>query len=146
MEERKAKSVIDTTHDDPSPYNMSSLVVLYQPGLTERCLLAGDASRASLTQMLKDYPELKRGVAKFKVPHHGSRHNLTTEIIDALKPKKSYISAAGTKKHPNNSVVYWLSKYGNVYSTHACSSYIHSHVGMDGRSGDTALEPLKKKQ
>lgn len=146
VEENKAKSVIDTTNDDPSPYNMSSLVILYQPGQTERCLLSGDASRASLTQMLKDYPDLKKGVAKLKVPHHGSRHNLTTEIIDALKPRKSYISAAGTKKHPNNSVVYWLSKYGDVYSTHACSGYIHSHVGMDGRPGDTILDPLKKKQ
>lgn len=146
VDEKSAKSVIDTTHDDPSPYNKSSLVVLYEPGTTERCLIAGDASRASLVQMLREYPNLKGAIAKFKVPHHGSRHNLTTSIIDDLKPRRSYISASGTKKHPNNSVVYWLSKYGSVYSTHTCNGYIHSHIGIDGRLGDKELEPLKKKQ
>lgn len=146
VEEKDAKSIIDTTHDDPSPYNKSSLVVLYEPNASNRCLVAGDASRASLVQMLKDYTELKNGVYKFKVPHHGSRHNLTTEIIDNLKPTTSYISAAGTRKHPNNSVVYWLSKYGSVYSTHTCTSYIHSYIGMKGRSGDVSIDPLKKKQ
>lgn len=146
VSDEDAKSVIDKENDDPSPYNASSLVLLYQPDEKIRVLVAGDANRASLTQMLKDYPELKKGVTKFKVPHHGSKHNLTTSIIDELKPGRSYISASGNKKHPNSSIVYWLSKYSDVYSTHKCSGYIHSHIGMDGREGDKSATPLKKKQ
>ena len=146
VSDEDAKSVIDKEGDDPSPFNASSLVVLYQPDETTKILIAGDANRASLTQMLKDYPELMEGVSKFKVPHHGSKHNLTTVIMDNIKPKQSYISAAGNEKHPNTSIVYWLSKYGDVYSTHKCSGYIRCHPGAPTREGDKSLDPLKKKQ
>lgn len=146
VDDDEAKSDIDKETDDESPYNSSSLVVLYQPDENTRVLVAGDANRASLTQMLEDYPELKKGVKKFKVPHHGSKHNLTTALIDDLKPERSYISAAGNKKHPNSSVVYWLSKYGDVYSTHISNGYIHSHVGLPSRDGEKTINPLKAKQ
>ncbi len=146
VDEKEVKSVIDKENDDESPYNASSLVVLYEPDEGHRVLLAGDANRASLTQMLKDYPELNHGVAKFKVPHHGSIHNLSTPLLNSLQPKRSYISASGNDKHPSNSIVYWLSKYGDVYSTHTCNGYIHSHPGLDGRKGDKSLNPIRQKQ
>lgn len=146
VNDEDAKSVIDKENDDPSPYNASSLVVSYQPDEKTTILIAGDANRASLTQMLKDYPNLKKGVTLFKAPHHGSKHNLTTVLIDDIKPRKTYISAAGNDKHPNNSIVYWLSKYGDVYSTHKCNGYIRFHPGVPSREGDKSLGPLKNKQ
>lgn len=146
VDDDKVDSVIDTEEDDGSPYNASSLVVLYEPEEGHRVLIAGDSNRASLTQMLKDYPDLKKGVNRLKVPHHGSIHNLSTPIMKALKPRRSYISAIGNKKHPNNSIVYYLSNYGDVFSTHACNGYIHSHPGLSGRKGDKSLDPLKRKR
>ena len=69
-----------------------------------------------------------------------------TSIIEDLSPKKCYISAAGNKKHPSGRLVYWLAKYGDVYSTHTCSSYIHCRSSlMPPREGSVSLLPLKKK-
>ena len=136
MTEADARSVIDTEPDDTSATNMSSLILLFNPG--RKFLLTGDASRASLNAVLDENPyELIGSV--LKVPHHGSKHNLNTEIIDRLQPQQSAICCAGTKKHPNSSVVYWLSKYGNVYSTHKNSFYYHSGPSI------SAATPLKEK-
>lgn len=114
MTEADAKSVIDTEPDDTSATNMSSLILLFNPGC--KFLLTGDTSRASLNAVLDENPNDLKGCV-LKVPHHGSKHNLNTELIDRLQPYQSAICAKGSKKHPNNSVVYWLSKYGNVYLT-----------------------------
>ena len=93
--------------------------------------------------MLNKYKRL-RNVDFLKVPHHGSRRNLNTSIIEALSPKKCYISAAGNKKHPSGRLVYWLAKYGNVYSTHICNSYMHCQSGtIPNRNGSVNLMPLK---
>lgn len=79
-------------------------------------MLAGDACSATLKDAVEDYPQNIPGSA-LKVPHHGSKHNLTTEVINMLKPSSAVISAKGSKKHPNRAVVHFLSKHCNVYST-----------------------------
>lgn len=136
LTEADAKSVIDTEPDDTSATNMSSVMLLFNPG--RKFLLLGDASRATINAVLEEGKvDLTHCVVK--VPHHGSKHNLNTDLIDRLQPQQSAICCAGTKKHPNNSLVYWLSKYGNVYSTHKGEFYYHA-----GPSGSPA-EPLKSK-
>lgn len=145
IDEKDIKSVIDND-EDPSPYNASSLIILYEPGDGKRLLFAGDANTTSLQMMLDKYKWL-RNVEFLKVPHHGSRRNLNTSIIENLSPKKCYISAAGNKKHPSGRLVYWLAKYGDVYSTHTCNSYIHcKSAEMPSRKGSVHLLPLKKKE
>lgn len=144
IDEKDIKSVIDKD-EDSSPYNASSLIVLYEPGDGKRLLFAGDANTTSLQMMLNKYKWL-RNVDFLKVPHHGSRRNLNTSIIESLSPKKCYISAAGNKKHPSGRLVYWLAKYGDVYSTHICNSYMHCQsASMPNRKGTVNLSPLKKK-
>ena len=144
IDDKDIKSVIDND-EDSSPYNASSLIVLYEPGDGKRLLFAGDANTTSLKMMLDKYVWL-RNVDFLKVPHHGSRRNLNTSIIEALSPKKCYISAAGNKKHPSGRLVYWLAKYGDIYSTHTCNSYIHCQSGnLPDRNGTVKLMPLKKK-
>ena len=96
--EEEAQSVMDEVKEE-SPTNKSSLILLFHPN-GRNFLLAGDACSATL-----------------KVPHHGSKHNLTTEVIEMLKPSSAVISAKGSKKHPNRAVVHFLSKHCNVYST-----------------------------
>lgn len=133
------KSVIDLD-DDPSPYNASSLVILFNPGDGKKFLFAGDATCASLMRMIELHEEELGNVTILKVPHHGSKHNMTTEIIDSLKPTFSIISSKGSLKHPNSGIVYWLSQHGNVYSTHK-SGNIH----YPGSPDESAAIPLRKK-
>ncbi len=145
IDENDIKSVIDND-EDSSSYNASSLIILYEPGDGQRLLFAGDANTTSLQMMLNKYKWL-RNVDFLKVPHHGSRRNLNTSIIEALSPKKCYISAAGNKKHPSGRLVYWLAKYGDVYSTHTCNSYMHyKSATMPERNNTVNLIPLKKKE
>lgn len=140
----KAKSSIDECNDDPSPYNKSSIVILYEPGDGQKILFTGDACCASLCQMIEDYPEIK-DIDLLKVPHHGSKHNLSSHIIETLNPKTSYISAKGSRTHPCVAIVNYLSKHGNVFSTHKCSGFIHRSKGIE-RAGTQSLNPLKARQ
>ena len=122
VDEDEAKSVIDED-DDTSATNASSLVILFTPN-DNKFLFTGDANCASLQNIIDKY---KSEIAKciLKVPHHGSKHNLNTKLIDELKPTSAVISAKGSKKHPNSGIVYWLSKHCNVYSTHKSSDLVY---------------------
>lgn len=108
-----AKSIIDEELED-SATNKSSLILLFHPQ-GRNFLLAGDACSASIHQAIIDYPAIIGST--LKVPHHGSKHNLTTEVIGLLKPGQSVISCKGSKKHPNSAIVHFLSKYGKVFAT-----------------------------
>lgn len=135
-EDGEAKSIIDED-DDSSATNKSSLILLFNPG--RRFLLMGDATCASIKDAMEHYDLTK---CTIKVPHHGSKHNMTTEIIDDLQIVQSVISAKGSKKHPSRAIVHWLSKYGNVYSTHKTNDlYYHS-----GELAGYSAIPLRKKQ
>lgn len=131
-----AKSIIDED-DDNSPTNKSSLILLFDPG--RRFLLMGDATCASIKDAMSHHDLTN---CTIKVPHHGSKHNMTTEIIDRLQLNQSVISAKGSKKHPSSAIVHWLSKYGNVYSTHKTKG-LYYHSGQS--TGEVAI-PLRKKQ
>ena len=139
-----AKSSIDNCDDDLSPYNQSSIVLLYEPENGKKILFTGDATCTSLVQMTKDYPEIKN-IDLLKVPHHGSKHNLNSAIIDTLKPKISLISAKGSRKHPSSAIANYLSKYGSVFSTHKCNSFIHRAYGIN-RPNTKTIIPFKSKQ
>ena len=119
----KAKSVIDEVEDE-SCTNKSSMVLLFRPTVGVKFLLCGDAASSSLQNIVNKYGDGLKN-CKIKVPHHGSKHNLTTAIIDELSPVSAVISAKGSKKHPNSAVVQWLSKYCNVYSTHKSGNLVY---------------------
>lgn len=144
VDDEEVKSVIDTCCD-PSPYNASSLVILYEPGDGNKFLFAGDATQESLQQVVNDNKGL-RDIFFLKVPHHGSRNNMTTPIIGALRPKKSYISAQGEGGHPDAALAYWLSKYGDVFSTHLSSGYLHCGHNMGIRLGSVKINPYRAKK
>ncbi len=109
-----AQSVMDEVKEE-SPTNKSSLILLFHPA-GRNFLLAGDSCSAALKDAAESYPRSLQGCT-LKVPHHGSKHNLTTEVIDLLRPVSAVISAKGSKKHPNRAVVHFLSKHCNVYCT-----------------------------
>ena len=136
-DEKSARSVIDED-DDTSITNRSSLILLFEPSNGRKFLFPGDANCASLKAVIDECGEQLCGCT-LKVPHHGSKHNLTTEIIDLLAPRSAVISARGSKKHPSSAIVYWLSRHCNVFSTHK------SHGLVYGSDINGDAKPLKKK-
>lgn len=78
---------------------------------------------------------------RIKVPHHGSKHNLTSDLIDKLAPSCAIISAKGTQKHPSRGVVHCLSYHCNVYSTHKSGNLVHTSSAVN-----KPAIPLKEKQ
>jgi len=60
-------------------------VVQYAYLCGKRLLLTGDAGRAALTEaadFARDIGLALPGIDRFQVPHHGSRRNVSTEILD----------------------------------------------------------------
>lgn len=125
VDEDSAKSIINEKKEE-SFTNMSSLVLFFRPTDEFSIILAGDASCASLIEIERKYWKDIDG-AILKVPHHGSKRNMNTDLIDDLHPRASIISAAGNEKHPNSSIVYYLSKYGDVYSTHKSGTLYYTN-------------------
>lgn len=136
-----AQSVMDEVKEN-SATNKSSLILLFHPN-GRNFLLAGDACSASLHDAVVDYPNDIPGCI-FKVPHHGSKHNLTTEVIGLIKPISAVISCKGSKKHPNPAVVHFLSKHCNVYSTHKCDE--NCCLTYQSTPVKNPATPIRKKQ
>lgn len=138
LSEGDAKSVIDTIKEE-SPTNKGSLILCFKPTESRTFLLAGDAAASSL-RLAYDSNRVSLTGCVLKVPHHGSKHNLNSSLIDDLKPTQSVVSAAGTKMHPSSAIVRYLSKYGNVYSTHKSGELYYSD-----RPTTNPAKPLKKR-
>ena len=138
VDEESAKSKINEVNDC-SFTNIGSIVLFFKPNNSFKILLAGDASCNSLREIYDQNSSLLKG-AILKVPHHGSRRNLNTDLIDDLAPSASIICAAGNEKHPNNNLVYYLSKFGHVYSTHKSPGLYYT-----SQPHTSSATPLKSK-
>lgn len=89
---------------DRSVANASSIAFVAEDDDGGRVLLAGDADAATLAAALRRlagdggsrYP-----VDLCKVPHHGSRHNMSSELLDLLDCRHWLISTSGARfGHP----------------------------------------------
>jgi beta-lactamase superfamily II metal-dependent hydrolase len=62
-------------------------VVQFAQLLDVRILLTADAGREALSEVIDFAPQVGLhlpGIDRFQVPHHGSRRNVTTELLDQL--------------------------------------------------------------
>jgi hypothetical protein len=98
-----------------------------------KILLTGDTGRAGLREVIDYAPTaglLLPGVDRFQVPHHGGRHNVSSELLDELLGSKlsnrgslatfsTYISSAkADPDHPRKSVVRaMIHRGGKVFTT-----------------------------
>lgn len=141
---------------ETSAENESS-VILFSIFGTRGILLTGDAGVETLdraatyaTALGHDLPNLLRFV---QIPHHGSRNNVSTSILDriigARKPiddgeytKTAYISAAkGSTTHPRKMVVNAFLRRGTrVVATQGQSKCFY--VDMPPRDGWVSATPL----
>jgi hypothetical protein len=141
----------------PSSENEMS-VVQYADLYGKRILLTGDAGPQAL-QVASDYLESNGmalpGIDRFQVPHHGSRRNVNTDILDRLlgrrlssppeKGKELFTalisSAKKDKDHPKNAVVRaMIHRGGKVVTTEGKS--IQTGHNAPQRQGWGPVTPL----
>ena len=110
-ETAEAASIFDTVKLDRSVSNLASLVVMAQ-GDGKRILLTGDARGDMILEWLEQTGQLDaNGFATFdllKLPHHGSRRNLSPEFFQRIKADKYLISGNGHHGNPEPGVFEWL--------------------------------------
>lgn len=121
---------LDAATDDDSAHNQSSMIILFNTG-NKKYLFMGDAGRAAYNKIPAHNKHKIHNVDWLKVPHHGSKHNLDSEMIAWINPKTAYISAANHNRYANRCTINALKRaLCTVYSTHKehCH-YIHNQVG-----------------
>jgi beta-lactamase superfamily II metal-dependent hydrolase len=155
LEEVMSKAILGESSDSSlltephtAPENESSVVA----GITHDkkvCLFTADAGPCALTNVLRDYPGCKK-LFWMQIPHHGSRRNVTKNLIDLFAPSTAFVSAEGSKKHPRRAVVNAFKDAGaKVYSTHYPNPLhlrqcVGTVPGRDGYESATALYDAEK--
>jgi beta-lactamase superfamily II metal-dependent hydrolase len=104
--------------EDPqtSPLNNTSVILAFR--WDDRIyLFTADAGAQALNAAACAYA--LKGCYVVQIPHHGSRRNITANLIAHFSPKIALVSAEGSLKHPRRPVVNGFKKVGTkVYSTH----------------------------
>ncbi len=127
--EARNEDFITTRYSKDDP-NQTSQILLFRQGRTS-VLFTGDVSLDSIRLMLRSAGCDRRnsksarcgfsqGVTLLKVPHHGSKNNLSAELLDVIRPKYAVISAGKNNSfgHPHKEVVRLLdSKNITTYVT-----------------------------
>ncbi|MGE0487477.1 MAG: ComEC/Rec2 family competence protein [Gammaproteobacteria bacterium] len=125
-------------------------VIQYANLCNKRILLTADAGREALTEAAA-FAEacglVLPGIDRFQVPHHGSRRNVSTEVLDrwlgprlAAKPApgdghfQAIVSSAKLDEaHPRKSVVRAMIHRGaNVYCTESVNIWIYQNAPARG--------------
>lgn len=131
-------------------------IVQYAHLNNDRILLTADTGRDGLQEVIDYAPFVGLqlpGVDRFQVPHHGGRHNVTSELLDqiigprfATQPTNAhfhaYISSAlADEDHPRKVVVRAvMHRGGNVFATEG-KSIRSSSAGAPPRYGWSAITP-----
>lgn len=149
---------IETLREDveTSAENESS-VVLYGVADGKGILLTGDAGVRALSATA-DYAEgngvsLPSILSFIQIPHHGSRHNVSTKVLDRIagprkpvddgvRPKAAYVSASkDSTTHPRKAVVNAFIRRGaRVVATQGQIKWYFYR--MPGRQGWVSVTPL----
>jgi hypothetical protein len=95
--------------EDPSPPNASSISFLAEYG-NRSVLFTGDARSGSLIEgidrLLAERGATRLKIDAFKVPHHGSKNNLSNELMERIDAKHFLLSSSGHKyNHPDSDAV-----------------------------------------
>jgi beta-lactamase superfamily II metal-dependent hydrolase len=124
------------------PENNSSSILGAVFG-NRKLLLTADAGVPALERASEAYD--LSGLEWMQIPHHGSRRNVSKELITYFSPKTACVSADGTRKHPRRAVVNAFKAVGtSVYSTHyPTATHLWFTFGIvPGRQEYSSLTPL----
>jgi hypothetical protein len=103
------KSLAKPTSVDASEANAASIAFILEHQ-KKRVLFAADANPKELVPALERFGRMK-GESRVrldicKLPHHGSRANVTTELIEAIQTSRYLISTDGmTFGHPDDAAI-----------------------------------------
>jgi beta-lactamase superfamily II metal-dependent hydrolase len=103
------------TPEDKSVANGSTIALLLEYA-GHKCLLAGDAHPAVLIRGINSLVGSKDvlQVDVLKLPHHGSKANVTRELLTRVRAHTYVFSTDGTgnQRHPNDQAVARVVRYG----------------------------------
>ncbi|QIM69279.1 ComEC/Rec2 family competence protein [Basfia succiniciproducens] len=134
-------------------------IVQYASLNNQNILLTGDAGVETLSEAVTYLKEINGGIMpkihRFQVPHHGSRRNLSSELLDSLFGEKlsfpssedKFIaiisSAKEDKNHPRKAIIRALKHRGaKVVATEGVTICTFSS-NMPSRSGWSSVTPLE---
>ena len=126
--------------DDPESEKQASLILLldYEG---DRYLFPGDAGRQAFEACAG--LERARNLHLLKVPNHGSKHNLSPELLDLFRPALAYASASGIGINPHPDLVAALRNRGAVvYSTARSGNVWHRRGDVPPRAGFATRHPM----
>ncbi len=132
--------VLAAAIDDPETEKQASAILLlnYEG---DKYLFCGDAGRQGFAAC----PDLEkaRGLHLLKVPNHGSKHNLSPDLLDLFRPALAYISASGIGINPHPDLVTSLKNRGAVIYTTAHSGNVwHRRGDVPSRMGFETRRPM----
>jgi len=135
---------LDHVHKNTSNENNSS-TVLYFNIAGHGLLFTGDAGIEALHRAADYAANLGLDLTNLRfldVPHHGSKHNVDTALLDRVNAQTAYISAAAaSKKHPSPRVVNALLRRGmNVFTTQ--NGGIRHNFNSPARPNWSPIQPL----
>jgi competence protein ComEC len=119
-------------HDDDSNTSNNASIVVRVVADEITALFSGDCESLRWGSILKYFVDhLPANV--FLVPHHGSDNGCTEEVLKAVNPEYSVVSAGEDNKygHPDKSIVNLLAEYTrkNVYITYEHGSILFESDG-----------------
>lgn len=133
--------IVDEENSTSATNNSSVILEIRRNG--ERYLFTGDAGVMALEDV--DNRSALNGIYWLDVPHHGSRRNLSSELISKMSPEICFISAKGgpDNKHPRKALVNCLKRHGAlVYSTHKSGSIWHHRGDFPARIEYSSISEL----
>ena len=138
------KSVtLDNAVPDDNHHNLSSVIFLFKPDEGKYYLFTGDAGADSFENLkykATDWPKLK-SLHWLKLPHHGSKRNITCAMINHFRPKVAYCSTKSYGTWLSKAVVNALKQVNTrVYSTNINGSMLHNEI--KDREGYSTAKPL----
>lgn len=134
----ESANYIDDASDDGSSHNQTSIIFSLELA-GKKYLFTGDAGEKAFKNVFSTHRPLMKNVYWLKVPHHGSDHNLSSELIAEMNPYVAYISTEREEHYLSQTTVDALKAVGcRVYSTHVHGNMLHH----GNRQGYTTAEPL----
>ncbi len=134
-------------YPDEASANGSSIAVLAEYE-GKRALLSGDAFAPVLAEGIRRLPGFKGKLPldAFKLPHHGSRANLSPELLSLVTCSRYLISTSGKRfKHPDKAAISRILEKGPA-EVELCFNYESSTTrGWGARKlpGDVKVRKLK---
>ncbi|WP_425391631.1 ComEC/Rec2 family competence protein [Ekhidna sp.] len=123
-----------------SATNNSSVVLMIQ-ARGKKYLFTGDAGVSAFEDI--ENRESLEDIFWLDVPHHGSRRNLSSRLIDVMSPDTAYISAVGNRKHPGRALINCLKRHGSkVFSTHRSNNMVFYSGDFPSRSDYGPIEEV----